>query len=62
MPGQNDLDSHFCCPQKDLIEIFDLEPEQDAVSIRLVVAISNRAVMVVNLEAVELKNELAIRG
>src|SRR5258707_13331802 len=62
MPGQNDLDSHFRGSQQDFIEIFDLEPQQDAVSIRFVVAISNRAVMMVNLEAVELKNKLAIRG
>lgn len=61
MPRHYDLDAHFGRALQDRFEIFDLEPEQYPVSIRLVITIRNRAVMVFHFEAVQLKNQLAIR-
>ena len=61
MPGYDDLDAHFSRALHDCLKIVDLEPEQHPVSIWLIVTIANRAVMVFYVEAVQLKNKLAIR-
>ena len=60
MPGHDDLDAHFGGALDDRVKIVNLEPQQYAVSIWLVVTIGDRAVMVFNFEAVQLKHKLAI--
>jgi len=60
MPGQHDFDAHFSGALQDRVKIVHFEPEQDAVSIRLVIAVANRAMVVFNFETVQLKNQLAI--
>ena len=52
MLRQYHLHLHLLRPLHDSIEVFHLEPEQDSVTIRPVVAISDGAVVVIGLEAV----------
>ena len=52
MPRQDGFDAHFRGALHDRVKVVDLEPQQHAVAIRLVMAIANRTVMVVHLEAV----------
>jgi hypothetical protein len=61
MPGNYNLDAHFNGALHDCFKIIDLEPEQYPVSVRLVITIANRAVIMFNLEAVQLQNKLPIR-
>jgi hypothetical protein len=60
MPGQNNLHAHFSGALHHRIKVVHFEPEQDAVSVGLVIAVANRPMVVFNLEAVQLKDELAI--
>jgi hypothetical protein len=43
-----------------VIEVVDLEPQQDAVAVGLIVRIADRSVVVCDLKAVELEYEFAI--
>jgi hypothetical protein len=61
MPGHDDLDAHFSGALHDRVKIVYLEPQQYAVSVRLVITIPDRTVMVFYAEAVQLKDQLAIR-
>jgi hypothetical protein len=58
MGRDDNLDAHFGGALHERLKIVDLEPQQQPVSIRFVVAIGNRAVMVFYLEAVQLKHKL----
>jgi len=60
MPRHDNLDSHFSGALHDCVKVVDLEPEQYPVSVWLVIAIADRAVMVFHLEAVQLKDKLPI--
>lgn len=61
MPGQDDLDPHFSRALHDPIKVIHLEPQQDTVSVWLVVAVADRTVMVFYFEAVQLKHQLIVR-
>lgn len=52
MPRHYNLDAHFNGALHDCFKIIDLEPEQYPVSVRLVITIANRAVIMFNREAV----------
>lgn len=60
MPWHDDLHAHFRGAPKDSVKIIDLEPEQHAVSVRLVISVADGPVIVVRFEAVELKDQFAI--
>ena len=53
---------HFPDPRHRGIEVVDLEPEEHAVAVRLIVAVTDWPVMMFNLEMVELENQGAVRN
>ena len=57
---QDDFHIHFGGALHHGVKVVDLEPQQHPVSIRPVMTISNRSMMVLDFEAVQLKNKLAI--
>jgi hypothetical protein len=57
---QDNIDTHVSGALHDTIEVVNLEPEQYSVAIRLVIPIPDPTVMVLHLEAVQLKNKLAL--
>ena len=59
MAGQDHLDFHRFSTSHCCIEIVDLKPQEDAVSVRLEIWISNRTVMVLDIPSVQLKDQLA---
>ena len=61
MPGHNSLYTHFRGALDDRIEVVYLEPEQYAVSVWLVSTIADRTMFVFDFEAVQLKDNLAVR-
>jgi hypothetical protein len=61
MPRHDDLHAHFSSALHHAVEVVHFEPQQYAVSIRLVVRIADRAVMVSYFEPVQLKDKFAIR-
>ena len=62
MPGQHNFHAHLSGTLQDRVKVVYFEPEQDAVSVGLVIAVANRPMMVLNFEAVQLKDQLAIRN
>lgn len=62
MLGDDDLNAHFSGALHHGVEIIDLEPQQHAVSIWLVIRATDRAVMVLHFEAVQLKDQVAVRN
>ena len=62
MFGKDDLDAHLSYALHDSVKIFYLEPQQDAVSVGLVVLVAYGAMMMFDFEAVQLKNELSVGG
>ena len=60
MARHDDLDAHFAGPLHDRVKLVHLEPKQYTVSVWFIVAIADRTVMMFHLEAVQLKNNLAI--
>ncbi len=62
MTGQHNLDAHVSGALHDGIEILNLKPEQHAVAVRFVIAVADCAVMVLHLEAVQLKHKLAVQN
>jgi hypothetical protein len=56
------LHCHLVGALHDGVEVVDLEPKQEAVAVGFVVAVGNVAVVVLGLEAVELKDELVIEA
>jgi hypothetical protein len=57
----DNLDTHFDGAPHDCFEIVDLKPKQHAVSVWPVVWIADPAVMMLHLEAMQLKHELPVR-
>ena len=62
MLAQYNFYAHLSGALQDRVKVVHFEPEQDAVSVGLVIAVANRPMMVFNLEAVQLKDQLAIRN
>lgn len=60
MFGCDDFNLHLIGALNDRIEVFNLEPQQQAVPIRSVRRIPDWSVMMFYLETVELKHELAV--
>jgi hypothetical protein len=60
MPGHDDLDAHLGRALDNRVKVVHLEPQQYTVSIWLVGSIADRNVMVADLEAMQLKNQLAL--
>ena len=54
------LDFHFHGALNHCIEIFDLEPQQCAVSVRSIGGIADSSMVMLNLEIVKLQDELAL--
>ena len=52
MLGQHNFDAHFSCALQDRVKVVHFEPEQDAVSVGLVIAVGNRPMVVFNFKAV----------
>lgn len=61
MLGHDNFHSHVSGALHDPVKIVYLEPQQYTVSVRFVITIADRAVIVFYFEAVQLKNKLAIR-
>lgn len=61
MPGHDELHAHFGGALHDRVKVVYLEPQQYTVSVWLVITIADRTMMVFYFEAVQLKDELAIR-
>ncbi len=61
MPGHDNLDTHFSGALHGCVKIVDLEPEQHPISVGPVIPIADRTVMMVHVEAVQLKDKLPIR-
>ena len=61
MPRHDDLHAHFSSASQHAVEVVHFEPQQYAVSIRLVIRITDRAVMVPYFEPVQLEGKSAIR-
>ena len=62
MPGLNHLDLHFFGAVNGRIEIVKLEPQEDAVSVRLEILIADRTVMVFHIPSVQLQDKSLIRN
>jgi hypothetical protein len=60
MAGYYNFDTHFGHALHHRVKVVDLEPKQYAVSIWLVMTITNAAVMMFQFEAMQLKHELTI--
>lgn len=60
MARDDDFNAHFGGALHDAIKIVYLEPEQHAVSIRLIVAIGDAPVMVFHFKTVQLKHKLTL--
>jgi hypothetical protein len=61
MPRHDDLHAHFSSPLHDSVQVVHLEPQQYPVSVWLVIAITDRTVIVFYFESVQLKDKLVIR-
>jgi len=55
--GHDDLHAHFSGALDDCVKVINLEPQQYAISIRLVIAITDGTVMVFDFESVQLKHK-----
>ena len=62
VPWQDDLDAHLRGTPHNCVKVVNFKPQQNAVSIRLVVPIGDGAVMMFHFEAVQLKHKFAIRN
>lgn len=60
MTWDHNLNAHFASALHNGFEIVDFKPQQHTVPIRPILAIANMAVVVFYLEAVQLKNKLAV--
>jgi hypothetical protein len=60
MPGQNNLHTHFNRALHDRIKVVYFEPQQHSISVWLVVAVADGAMMVLHFEAVQLKGNLSL--
>jgi hypothetical protein len=58
--GENNLDLHFGGALHHGVEIFHLKPEQHTISVGLVGAIGDGAMMMLDFKAVQLQDERAI--
>lgn len=61
MSRYDDLHAHFSYALHNRIKVVHFKPQQHTVSVRPIVTITNRAVMVLHTEPVQLKNKLSIR-
>lgn len=61
MPRQHNLDAHLSRALHHRLKIVDLEPEQHPVSKWFVIRIADPPVMVLDFEAVQLKDKLPVR-
>ena len=52
MPGQHNFHAHFGGTLQDRVKVVHFEPEQDAVTVGLVITIGNWPMVVLNFEAV----------
>lgn len=59
MPRQHDVDFHFGRASQGRLEVVQLEPQQDAVAVWPVPGVADGAMIVLDLEGVELQYELA---
>ena len=62
MPGHDDLHAHFSRALHDPVEVVYFEPQQNTVSVRLVLTIADQAMIVFHLKAVQLKDKAAVRN
>lgn len=59
MPWHHDFDAHFSGALHYCVKIFHFKPQEQAISIRLVVTIRDPAVVMLDFKAVQLENDLA---
>jgi len=60
MPGHHDLHAHLGGTLHDRVKVIYFKPEQHAVSVWFVIAVANGTVIVLNVEAMQLKDKVAI--
>jgi 2-keto-4-pentenoate hydratase len=59
--NSNDLRIHFIGASNSCIEVIDLKPQKNAIPVGLVTRITNRPVVMFDLESMQLKDQDAIR-
>ncbi len=62
MAGHDNLSVHFLGASSGRFEVLDLKPQEHAISIRLKIGISDGAMMVLHVPAVQLQNQSALRN
>ena len=62
MAWQDDLSLQVLSACHGRVEVVDFKPEEHAISVRLDVWISNRAMMMLDLPSVQLQNQPAVRN
>ena len=62
MTRQHHVHLHLDRPPKGGVEVVQFEPQQDAVAVRPVCPVGDRAVMVLDFKGVELQDEFAVPG
>ena len=60
MTRLDDLSTEFGSARDDSVEVIHFEPEQNAVSVGLVIGIANRTVVILDLEVVQLEYKTTI--
>ena len=60
MAGYDDLDTHFSGALQYGVKIIHLEPQQYTISVWPILKITDRTMMVIDFEAVQLKDNLAV--
>lgn len=56
MPGQHNFHAHLSGALHHRVKVVHFKPKQHAVSVGLVIAVTNRAMVMFNLEAVQLQD------
>ena len=59
-PGMNHLNLHLRGARDSRLEIIELEPQEHAVSVRLMIGIADRAVIVFHVPSVQLQHQLPV--
>lgn len=62
MSWHDDFHAHFRCALHDRIEILNLKPQQHSISIRFVISVGDRAMMMLDVETVQLKDDLSVEN
>ena len=60
MPRHEDVGLHLLGPKNCCIEVIDLEPQKHPISGRLKILVADRAMVVINVPAMKLKDQFVV--